>query len=120
MLLKSARNYVTQYLVLSTIRFATFGFIHLVFVSFQDSAFRQNDDDVISKGSCSFDSDIFYIEDDLLPQESVFLKPEKQFNEVSTKNGHAKCQEILQKLRQTMEQKDYEISTIVAKIIGTI
>ena len=70
----------------------------------------------MSKGSrFSLDSDIFYIEDDLLPQDSFLIKPENQFNEVSTKKDHAKCQEILQKLRQTMEQKDYEISMVWCK-----
>ena len=79
----------------------------------QDNQFHQKDDDAVSRSSKgSFDSNIFYIEDDLMPQESALQKPENQFNELSTRRDHFKCQEILQKLRRTMEQKDYEISTI--------
>jgi len=81
----------------------------------EDNPFHQKDDDTMyNSSSSSFDSSNFYIEDDLLQQDSVFLKLENTFNEVSTKKDHFMCQEKLQKLRKTMERKDHEITQLKA------
>ena len=65
-----------------------------------------------TEASTSFDSNVFYIDDDLVPEADRYLKSNAQISNNSNAKAHLKCHDTLKCLRQTMEQKDDEISNL--------
>ena len=75
---------------------------------------KKEDDTLSTCSRMSFDSNVFYIDDDLTPHEAISSSmTEMPLNEYASSKDHSDCQEKLKMLRQTMEEKDYEISTTV-------
>ena len=65
----------------------------------------------------SFDSNVFYMDDDAVPQDSTDDQHSiTSISSTSSLNPHLECQEGLKKLRQKMDQKDYEICMHIFKI----
>ena len=55
---------------------------------------------------------MFYIDDDLVPEADRYLKSNAQISNNSNAKAHLECHGKLKCLRQTMEQKDDEISNL--------
>ena len=73
---------------------------------------RRNEDSNTALESCSsFDSNVFYIDDELVvPEPESYDDSSTAINENSNAKAHLDCQNELKSLRQTMEIKDDEIS----------
>ena len=62
------------------------------------------------EASASFDSNVFYIDDDIVPEADRYMKSNTQIINNLNSKAHLECQETLEFLRETMEKKDDEIS----------
>ena len=63
------------------------------------------------KSGSSFDSNVFYIDDELVAQEPEnYETSNTDISDKPNAEAHLNCQNTLKNLRQTMEMKDDEIS----------
>ena len=82
------------------------------FLSTKDNVDKPDASKVTTEASASFDSNVFYIDDDLVPEADRYLKSNYQISNNSNAKAHLECHDALRYLRQIMEKKDDEIGKL--------